>query len=201
MAWPRPQFGGPPSTPHRISLRLAARLLRLPLKGGVIRVQTENMVYIMPGNRARSLVQASRITPPLRGSRREGGARSRAGGGQTPRPVSDYQRQEQRSLGGVLRVLEGYRQVSWRTLCQLNRTSITQASLFSPSPGSTLILGSCASWRSGPSRRRARRPPRRRARPDPPRTAYTRARGLNSPAGWPRPVCGANTRSWCRAGS
>ena len=27
---------GPASTPHRISLRLAARLLRLPLKGGVI---------------------------------------------------------------------------------------------------------------------------------------------------------------------
>ena len=27
---------GPPDTPHRISLRLAARLLRLPLKGGVI---------------------------------------------------------------------------------------------------------------------------------------------------------------------
>ena len=26
----------PPDTPHRISLRLAARLLRLPLKGGVI---------------------------------------------------------------------------------------------------------------------------------------------------------------------
>ena len=142
MAWPRPQFGGPASTPHRISLRLAARLLRLPLKGGVIRVQTENMVYIMPGNRARSLVQASRITPPLRGSRREGGARSRAGGGQTPRPVSVYQRQEQRSLGVVVGGLEGYRQVSWRTLCQLNRTSITQASLFSPSPGSTLIRGS-----------------------------------------------------------
>ena len=29
LAWPA-------STPHRISLRLAARLLRLPLKGGVI---------------------------------------------------------------------------------------------------------------------------------------------------------------------
>ena len=32
-----------------------------------------------------------KITPPLRGSRREGGARSRAGGGQTPRPVDDCQ--------------------------------------------------------------------------------------------------------------
>ena len=51
-----------------------------------------NMVYIMPRNRARRLLQASRITPPWRGSRREGGARSRAGGGQTRRPVSDYQR-------------------------------------------------------------------------------------------------------------
>ncbi len=46
------------------------------------------MVYTPPRNRARGLVQASSITPPLRGSRREGGARSRAGGGQTRRPVS-----------------------------------------------------------------------------------------------------------------
>ena len=53
--------------------------------------KTGNMVYIMPRNRARSLVQRSRITPPLRGSRREGGARSRAGGGQTPRFLSGYQ--------------------------------------------------------------------------------------------------------------
>ena len=50
------------------------------------------MVYILPSNRARSLVQASRITPPWRGSRREGGARSRAGGGGTRRHLSDYQR-------------------------------------------------------------------------------------------------------------
>ena len=42
----------------------------------------------MPGNRARRLLQASRITPPLRGSRQDQGeARSRAGGGQTRRPV------------------------------------------------------------------------------------------------------------------
>ena len=34
-----------------------------------------------------ALCKASSITPPLRGSRREGGARSRAGGGQTRRPV------------------------------------------------------------------------------------------------------------------
>ena len=33
LGFPRSQ---PPYTPHRISLRLAARLLRLPLKGGVI---------------------------------------------------------------------------------------------------------------------------------------------------------------------
>ena len=91
--------------PLRISLRLPARLLRLPLQGGVI---------------LKRLMQASRITPPLRGSRREGGARSRAGGGQprrpiepeggkrgvpssrrgqTPRPASDYQRQGQRGVG------------------------------------------------------------------------------------------------------
>ena len=43
------------------------------------------MVYILPGNRARSLVQRSSITPPLRGSRREGAARFRAGGGPTRR--------------------------------------------------------------------------------------------------------------------
>ena len=49
----------------------------------------------MPRNRARSLVQRSRITPPLRGSRREGGARSRAGGGQTRRSGSDDQQHSQ----------------------------------------------------------------------------------------------------------
>ena len=59
------------------------------------------MVYILPRNRARSLVQASRVTPPLRGSRRDqGGARSRAGGGQTRRPVSDDQRHYRRRGGG-----------------------------------------------------------------------------------------------------
>ena len=72
--------------PHRISHRLAARLLRLPLKGGVI---------------VERLMQASRSLPPLRGSRREGGARSRAGGGQMRRPVSDYQlaRARRRGIG------------------------------------------------------------------------------------------------------
>ena len=56
-----------------------------------------------PGYRARSLVRRSRITPPLRGSRQDkGGARSRAGGGQTPRPVSECQRHGQRSAGGEI---------------------------------------------------------------------------------------------------
>ena len=52
-----------------------------------------------------------------------GGARSRAGGGQTPRPVepvggqtprpvTEYQRHGLRSLGGGVRALEGFRQVS-----------------------------------------------------------------------------------------
>ena len=48
---------------------------------------TGNMVYILPRNRARSPEQASRITPPLRGSRRDkGSARSRSGGGQNAAP-------------------------------------------------------------------------------------------------------------------
>ena len=39
---PEPRLGGPGfHPPHRISLRLAARLLRLPLKGGVIRISWE----------------------------------------------------------------------------------------------------------------------------------------------------------------
>ena len=71
---------------------LCGRDARAP--GGASSTQkTGNMVYIMPRNRARRLVQASRITPPLRGSRRDqGGAHSRAGGGQTPRLVSEFQR-------------------------------------------------------------------------------------------------------------
>ena len=79
----RPQPGGPASTPHRISLRLPARLLRLPLKGG---------------SDLEACIRRSSITPPLRGSRREGGARSRAGGGQTPRPVSECQRHGSEAL-------------------------------------------------------------------------------------------------------
>ena len=43
------------------------------------------------GSDVAACIRRSSITPPLRGSRREGGARSRAGGGQTPRPVSQYQ--------------------------------------------------------------------------------------------------------------
>ena len=45
-------------------------------------------------------MQASRITPPWRGSRREGEARSRAGGGGRRRPVSDDQRHYRRQGGG-----------------------------------------------------------------------------------------------------
>ena len=71
------------------------------------------------------------ITPPLRGSRREGGARSRAGGGQTRRPVSDDQRHYQLRGGGVVRALEGFRQVSRCTVCRLRWTQIMQASIVS----------------------------------------------------------------------
>ena len=49
-----------------------------------------------------------KITPPLRGSRREGGARSRAGGGQTRRPVSECRR----CLGDVVRALKRFRRLS-----------------------------------------------------------------------------------------
>ena len=38
------------------------------------------------GSDLEACIRRSSITPPLRGSRREGGARSRAGGGQTRRP-------------------------------------------------------------------------------------------------------------------
>ena len=41
------------------------------------------------------------ITPPLRGSRREGGARRRAGGGQTRRLVSNFQRHGQPPVDGA----------------------------------------------------------------------------------------------------
>ena len=89
--------------PHRISLRLTARLLRLPLKGGVIpAVLTGDIVYTLDRvhglHLARGIGQgawfaAQESLPPLRGSRQDkGGARSRAGGGQTPRSVSECQR-------------------------------------------------------------------------------------------------------------
>ena len=60
-------------------------------------------------------MQASRITPPMRGSRREGGARSRAGGGQTPRPVSKYQR----PLGGIIGAAAFTREVAVQESCPL----------------------------------------------------------------------------------
>ena len=40
------------------------------------------------GSDLKACIRSSSITPPWRGSRREGEARSRAGGGQTPRPQS-----------------------------------------------------------------------------------------------------------------
>ena len=99
--------------PHRISLRLTARLLRLPLKGGVIpAVLTGDIVYTLDWvhglHLARGIGQgawfaAQESLPPMRGSRQDkGGARSRAGGGQTPRPVSECQRHGQRSAGGEI---------------------------------------------------------------------------------------------------
>ena len=48
------------------------------------------------GSDLEACIRCSSITPPLRGSRREGEARSRAGGGQTRRSVSDYQRPQPR---------------------------------------------------------------------------------------------------------
>ena len=69
------------------------------------------MVYIVPGNRARRLMQASRITPPLRGSRQdEGGARRRAGGGPTRRSESESERWvggAGRQPGGLARTRPG----------------------------------------------------------------------------------------------
>ena len=68
---------------------LCGRDARAPRKPSSTQ-KTGNIVYIMPGNQARRLMQASSITPSLRGSRRDQGrARSRAGGGRTPRPVKE----------------------------------------------------------------------------------------------------------------
>ena len=67
----------------RLCQALCGRDARAPRKPSSTQ-KTGNMVYIMPGNQARRLMQASSITPPLRGSRRDKGvARSRAGGGRT----------------------------------------------------------------------------------------------------------------------
>ena len=89
----------PASAPHRISHRLAARLLRLPLEGGVI---------------LERLMQAKNHSP-LEGESARGRSpqSSRWGANAAPRagPVSDYQRHGQRSLGGGVRPLEGFRQV------------------------------------------------------------------------------------------
>ena len=54
------------------------------------------------GSDLKACIRRSSITPPLRGSRREGEARSRAGGGQTPRPVEPEggKRRVRRRAGG-----------------------------------------------------------------------------------------------------
>ena len=56
----------------------------------------------LPPDPARSCLQASSITPPLRGSRREGEARLRAGGGQTRRRVSDSPRERGRPARNLI---------------------------------------------------------------------------------------------------
>ena len=106
--------GVPASAPHRISLRLPARLLRLPLLGARASRPHPEPADPDPGANHKHPLHhkpetgftscqamgqgasywTSRITPPWRGSRREGEARSRAGGGQPRRPVSDYTKVE-----------------------------------------------------------------------------------------------------------
>ncbi len=108
--------------PHRISHRLAARLLRLPLEGGVIpAVQTGDVVYTLDREhglhrakrgggywlappphhrRARSLVQASRSLPPGGGVGEPGRSPQSSRRGGTRRPVSDDQRHYRRQGGG-----------------------------------------------------------------------------------------------------
>ena len=72
------QPDAPASTPHRISLRLAARLLRLPLKGGVIRVQTGNILYTINRERWRPrLVEVREIGEAVPSLVRAGRPRSR----------------------------------------------------------------------------------------------------------------------------
>ena len=98
-----PQWQGPkrPTARYR-SIRVAETAEAVPGKwcGRDARVpgwasstqQTGNMVYITPRNRAGSLMQAARITPPLRGSRRDGAVCRRSGGGPTRRRESEIQR-------------------------------------------------------------------------------------------------------------
>ena len=80
----------PANTPHRISHRHPARLLRLPLKGGVISLQSGNVLYKLDREHGLHPAQESSNTPhaglsyhsPLEGeSVRQGRARSRTGGG------------------------------------------------------------------------------------------------------------------------
>ena len=76
-------------SPHRISLRLRGRRLA-PLRISLRLPGSASATPPQGGSDLEACIWRSSITPPLRGSRREGEARSRAGGGQTRRPVSDF---------------------------------------------------------------------------------------------------------------
>ncbi len=88
--------------PHRISLRLPARLLRLPLKGGVIpEVRTGDVVHTLDREHGLRRAKESgkehcaglKNHSPLEGeSARQGRSPQSSRRGGTPRPVSDDQR-------------------------------------------------------------------------------------------------------------
>ena len=128
----------PASTPHRISLRLAARLLRLPLQGGVIlALQTGDVVYTLGREHDLHHAKESGKEPcaglknhsPLEGESARGRSPLSSRRGGTRRPVSEYQRR----VGGVVRALEGFRQAAWRTFCRKSWTCIMQAPLIATS--------------------------------------------------------------------
>jgi hypothetical protein len=99
-----PPTGTSALAPHRIGLRHSARPLRLPLKGGVMLEFLERRWGEIEGRDdlrgvTEALLGATVITPPLRGSRREGEARLRAGGGPTRRPVRVCTAKSKRGVG------------------------------------------------------------------------------------------------------
>ena len=109
----RPAATLPAGTPHRRSLRHSARLLRLPLKGGVIegrsptRERGRPARNLIPGWRrwsvnatlqagshpaartSKELFAGLKYHSPLEGESAKGEARLRAGGGPTRRPISE----------------------------------------------------------------------------------------------------------------